>query len=989
MNSAARDSQILRFGLFEADLVHSTLTRKGVRVKLQEQPFRVLVLLLQRPGELVSREDLRHLLWPEGTFVDFDGSLNVILKRLRATLDDDSNNPRFIETVPRHGYRFIAPVSGNGIASSSVNGSAASTDTESPPSMSESGRHGPEESADPNTRVSGPNQTTAGLEQATPFIEKRNRLAPLLYTAGAIAILLASVVAWKLWHGKSSATKAGRASSTMAPVVLRKSVAVLGFHNVSGNSKDNWLGTAFSEMMSTELAAGEKLRLVPSEEVANLRRSSPWTPSVSLDQQTTARIGTALNSDVLVLGTYAIVGVGRGRQLRLDVRLQEAKSGEILTELAEVGAAEDLFHSVSRVGGKLRQQLGIPPLETPGDANVLASLPSNGEAARFYSIGLAKLREYDYQSARGLFAEATKADPKFPLSYSMLSRADIHLGHDDLAKVEAKRGVDLAGGLTRVQKMEIEASYYHANAERAKAADVYRVLHNLFPDSLEYGLQLAKLQLESYQPDAALETIRQLRSLPSPDRDDPMLDLREAFTRFARDASAAYQLTLSGAAKAKAQGKNLVYAKAEQYLCYLNREHAQNPPQCREAYDIYLSAGDLDNAASSLQLMAEANRQTGHDEEAVPLYEKALATFKLAGDREMTGVTLNNLALVLEARGEFARAEKSYREAWANFTIVSDRANTAEALGNIAGIEISRGHLVQAADLFRQKWELTESSGRGRTEEGHVYHASLLLAQGELQQARREVEPQIASLRAYGGDPWDLASALSVGGDIEQAAGELEPAQRDYQEAIGILKKANDTPSATLTEVSLAQVDIAKGHADSAESRLREAIATLSIEKHPASEIAAYAELGRALLAQNKYHEAREAAKQGLKLADLHEFPVLRLPFELILARADSAGVRAGDSGTSRMSKQRALDDAARKLQKVIQDSHRIGLYRVESEARLYLGELQLRMSQPTGRAELAALISQARGHGMELIARRAEELIAVVAQGESAARPR
>ena len=673
----------------------------------------MLVFLLQRPGELVSREDLRHLLWPEGTFVDFDGSLNVILKRLRATLDDDSNNPRFIETVPRHGYRFIAPVSGNGIASFSVNGSPASTDTESAPSMGEAGRHGPEEFADPNTRVSAPNQTTAGREQATPIVEKRKRLAPLLYTAGAVAILLVSVVAWKLWHGKSLDTKAGHTSSTMAPVVVRKSVAVLGFHNVSGNGKDNWLGTAFSEMMSTELAAGEKLRLVPGEEVANLQRSSPWSPSVSLDQQTTARIGTALNSDVLVLGTYTIVGEGRERQLRLDVRLQEAKSGEILTELAEVGAAEDLFHFVSRVEASSASNWAFLRWKRLGMPMFSPRYRQTGEAARFYSLGLAKLREYDYPSARGLFAEATKADPKFPLSYSMLSRADIHLGHDDLAKVEAKRGLDLAGGLTRVQKMEIEASYYHANAERAKAADVYRVLHNLFPDSLEYGLQLAKLQLESYQPDAALETIRQLRSLPSPDRDDPMLDLREGSTRFARDASAAYQLTLSGAAKAKAQGKSLVYAKAEQNLCFLNREHAQNPPQCREAYDIYLAAGDLNDAASSLQLMAEANRQTGHDEEAVPLYEKALATFKLAGDREMTGVTLNNLALVLEARGEFARAEKSYREAWANFTIVSDRANTAEALGNIAGIEISRGHLVQAADLSARN-----GSSRNQAAEG-------------------------------------------------------------------------------------------------------------------------------------------------------------------------------------------------------------------------------------------------------------------------------
>jgi DNA-binding winged helix-turn-helix (wHTH) protein len=82
-----------------------------VRVKVADQSLWVLVHLLENPGRIVTREELRQKLWPEGTYVDFDGSLNVILKRLRAALDDDSENPRFIETVPRRGYRFIAPVS--------------------------------------------------------------------------------------------------------------------------------------------------------------------------------------------------------------------------------------------------------------------------------------------------------------------------------------------------------------------------------------------------------------------------------------------------------------------------------------------------------------------------------------------------------------------------------------------------------------------------------------------------------------------------------------------------------------------------------------------------------------------------------------------------------------------------------------------------------------------------------------------------------------
>src|SRR6202171_6122224 len=103
-------SATVKFGLFEVDLGRSTLSRQGIRIKIQEQPFRILEMLLRQNGEIVKREQLRQALWPEGTHVNFEGSLNAALKKLRAALQDDAENPRFIETVPRQGYRFLAPI---------------------------------------------------------------------------------------------------------------------------------------------------------------------------------------------------------------------------------------------------------------------------------------------------------------------------------------------------------------------------------------------------------------------------------------------------------------------------------------------------------------------------------------------------------------------------------------------------------------------------------------------------------------------------------------------------------------------------------------------------------------------------------------------------------------------------------------------------------------------------------------------------------------
>ena len=105
-------TRVIQFGIFEADLRAGELRRNGAKIRLQEQPFQILAMLLQHPGEVVTREELRSRLWPVDTFVDFDHSLNAAVRRLRDTLGDTAENPRFVETVARRGYRFLAPVTG-------------------------------------------------------------------------------------------------------------------------------------------------------------------------------------------------------------------------------------------------------------------------------------------------------------------------------------------------------------------------------------------------------------------------------------------------------------------------------------------------------------------------------------------------------------------------------------------------------------------------------------------------------------------------------------------------------------------------------------------------------------------------------------------------------------------------------------------------------------------------------------------------------------
>src|SRR5258705_12187942 len=128
MEQTHRSPRNVRFGVFEADMEAGELRKHGLRLKLSEQPFQILAMLVARPGEVVSREVLRERLWPSDTFVDFDHGLNNTVMRLREVLGDSSDHPRFIETVPRRGYRFIAPVELKGNVPESPTQAASATE---------------------------------------------------------------------------------------------------------------------------------------------------------------------------------------------------------------------------------------------------------------------------------------------------------------------------------------------------------------------------------------------------------------------------------------------------------------------------------------------------------------------------------------------------------------------------------------------------------------------------------------------------------------------------------------------------------------------------------------------------------------------------------------------------------------------------------------------------------------------------------------------
>src|SRR5215831_12155927 len=360
------------FGVFEVDLRAAELRKHGVRIKLQEQPFQILSLLLEHPGEVVTREELREKLWPAHTFVDFDRSLNKAMTKLRAALGDSADSPRYVETIPRHGYRFLAPVYLPPSEAAHGNGTEDEFQGDHIAANGKSGTHKEEEGA---TRI-------ADLHKPSGKRRFYGLLAAVALVLGGVGIYL-RVSQPVVLSGSSNA------------VNPRRSVAVLGFTNLSADPKEAWLSTAFSDWLTTELSAGGQLRTLPAENIARMKAELSLNDMESLGRGNLEQIHRNLGTDLVVAGSYASLATNPSRQIRLDLRLFDTQSGETLYADSETGSQENLFDLVSRAGEKLRANLGIRRITKEEAVEVATALPSNAEAARLYAEGLSKVRAFD------------------------------------------------------------------------------------------------------------------------------------------------------------------------------------------------------------------------------------------------------------------------------------------------------------------------------------------------------------------------------------------------------------------------------------------------------------------------------------------------------------------------------------------------------------------------------------------------------------------
>jgi eukaryotic-like serine/threonine-protein kinase len=779
-----------------------------------------------------------------------------------------------------------------------------------------------------------------------------------------VVVVLGGVTQWA-WHRRPEVVPAP--ASMAATAGKRPTVAVLGFRNLSGRIDVDWISTALSEMLDTELAAGERLRMLPAETVARTRvdLELPDTPSLAAD--TLGRLRQSLGTDFVVLGAYLDLRNPDGEQIRLDLRLQDAVRRETVVSVSEIGTGADLLALVSRAATKLRRQMGVQEVSLADSTGIRASVPSNPQATRLYAEGITKLRTFDALAARDLLVRAVIADPSYPLAHSMLSRAWLALGYDQNAADEARKALDLGGNLSPADKALLRARYYETSKQWDAAIESYEQLFSAFPDSLEYGLELANAQVQGQRGKEALATIAKLRGRASESSTDARVDLAAAeAARSLADNKRVLVVAESAFQKSRTSGAKLIAARARVLECraYANLGQPQ-PAEAAgvEARRLYHEAHDAGGESQALHELAEAPIDQGDLDQARALYTEALGLARQVGNLRSTARELANIGLIYVQQGDFATGEKMYAEALANFREVRDRRSIAVVTANTGDIRHAQGRLGEALAEYREALMLAREAGQRGSEGIDLQLIGDVLAdQGDLDDAIQMYQ-QASTIQRRIDDRHYYSTTLVSIGRVHRDRGDSAGAKQFYEQALSTRRSIGAKGLAAEAQLSLAELAGDTGDGALQESLARQALREFQAEREADYEVRAYGLIVGALLQQGKLERLRQALRSGQELYEKSRDLTIRLPFEVEDARATAA---LGDIAHAEELAHRAREAAVKS-----------GLVRIRLEAELVLCEI--RMQKKGAKAvhtELLRLRRQARSMGFELIGRKVQAVL-------------
>jgi len=426
-----RPTSVVRFGTYEVSLQSGEVRKAGLRIKVQQQPMKLLEILLERPGEVVTREELRSRVWPNESFGDFDQALNIAIGKLRGALGDSAENPRFIETLPKRGYRFIAVLSVVDADARAKRPGSADGD------LPGSERKSPERNAESGHRVQD-----AGLTVAP-----KRRLWPTRRVIVALALVL-SLPILAVWLFRSR---------SRAPTGIR-SLAVLPLDNLSGDASQNYFADGMTDELITDLAQISALRVISRTSVMAYKGARKSLPEIARE----------LNVDAVVEGTV----LRSGDQVRITAQLIEAPADKHLWAASYESDLRDTLTLQKKVASAIADQIRInlTPREQAALKNVKVVNPEAYESYLKGRYFWNKRTADGLKVALAYFNQAIEEDPKYAPAYSGLADTYALLGDWQYAVMTPKEAFPKAKAAA-IKALELDSALGEAHNSLAFVLD--------------------------------------------------------------------------------------------------------------------------------------------------------------------------------------------------------------------------------------------------------------------------------------------------------------------------------------------------------------------------------------------------------------------------------------------------------------------------------------------------------------------------------------
>ena len=451
------EKQIYRFNDIEVDLSRGCLTRAGEERHLRQKAFQVLVHLLESRARLVPKRELFDDIWKDVAVTD--DVLVQCVKEIRRVIGDDPQNPQYIKTVLRSGYRFIAEV------------------TEEP-----NGSHlAPE--------VAGSKSDTT---LRRPLAWRRYSLAVLLVT---VALLSAGYYFGWPFRLQSHGTYLSQTGG-------RKTVAVISFENQSGNAELDWLREGLADMLAAGLSRSDKLALLDRGQLYDLiQRFDRKNEKISLDNA--REIALQARAENFITGSFAQLG----ERLRVDVQLRDAQTGDLVTtESLTVEKTDQILSEIDLLSRNLSNRLNAGANEKQPLTSVMTN---NLEAYRYYSLGVEKAHGLENKEAIDLLKKAIALDPDFAMAQARIGYTyAVSWAQTEKGKPYLEKAFLLSSRLTEKDQMNIAAWYAIANLDFQSAITSYREIINRFPFEIEAYWRLGRLLAGEERPDEAIEVLQ-------------------------------------------------------------------------------------------------------------------------------------------------------------------------------------------------------------------------------------------------------------------------------------------------------------------------------------------------------------------------------------------------------------------------------------------------------------------------------------------------